>query len=190
MTCHISLAPKPRELISDKQNQSKTQCNCERNSLLLTKSLEPGVFHLLVAVREGNTHFAVTLTHPHSTACNRGSVGGCEAWSPLQSQSLLIWGWCFYLWMCTTGSLAGEETRKREQMSWPSSPQVKVTPSSLHLDVSVGDVEAVEVVGGRADVPHDLRSLWEGRRKTMSQTGSTPRKQKAHKGTRLQPRCV
>lgn len=61
-------------------------------------------------------------------------------------------------------------------MSWPSSPQVKVTSSSLHLDVSVGDVEAVEVVGGRADVPHDLRSLWEGRRKTMSQTGSTPMK--------------
>lgn len=46
-------------------------------------------------------------------------------------------------------------------MSGPSSPQVGGI-SSLHLDVSVGDVEAVQVVGGCADVPHDLRSLWEG----------------------------
>lgn len=37
-----------------------------------------------------------------------------------------------------------------------------------HLDVSVGDVDAVEIVDGRADVPHDLRSLWEEKRKTHS----------------------
>lgn len=47
----------------------------------------------------------------------------------------------------------------------------EAAPSSRHLDVSVGDVDAVEVVDGRADVPHDLRSLWEGKRgekKTLS----------------------
>lgn len=31
----------------------------------------------------------------------------------------------------------------------------------LHLDVSVCDVNVVEILNGRADVPHNLRSLWE-----------------------------
>ncbi len=39
---------------------------------------------------------------------------------------------------------------------------------SLHLDVSVRDVYVVEKVNGRADVPHNLRSLWEEKRKTHS----------------------
>lgn len=41
---------------------------------------------------------------------------------------------------------------------------------SEHLDVSVGDVDGVEKVNGRADVPHNLRCLWEEKRKTQSQT--------------------
>ena len=39
---------------------------------------------------------------------------------------------------------------------------------SLNLDVSVRNVDVVEKVNGRADVPHYLRSLWEEKRKTHS----------------------
>ena len=39
---------------------------------------------------------------------------------------------------------------------------------SLNLDVSVRNVDVVEKVNGRADVPHYLRSLWEEKRKTLS----------------------
>lgn len=40
----------------------------------------------------------------------------------------------------------------------------KITAASLvfpHLDVSVRYVDVVEEADGRADVPHDLRRLWE-----------------------------
>lgn len=35
--------------------------------------------------------------------------------------------------------------------------------AAAHLDVSVRYVDVVEEADGRADVPHDLRRLWEGR---------------------------
>lgn len=39
---------------------------------------------------------------------------------------------------------------------------------SAHLDVSVRNVHVVEILDGRANVPHNLRCLWEEKRKTQS----------------------
>lgn len=43
-----------------------------------------------------------------------------------------------------------------------------VTTIFSHLDVSVGDVHVVEKFNGCADVPHNLRCLWEQNRQTES----------------------
>lgn len=77
MTCHISLGPKPLELIGGEQNIGHKN---KQKTKMLSTIIETGVF----------ARFVVRMTYPRSTVCNRGSVGGCEVWSPLQNQSLLI----------------------------------------------------------------------------------------------------
>lgn len=51
------------------------------------------------------------------------------------------------------------------------------SPLAAHLDVPVRDVDVVQEADGRADVPHDLRRLWEEQREgeaTLSQSRSSP----------------
>lgn len=51
-----------------------------------------------------------------------------------------------------------------------------------HLDVSVRYVDVVEEADGRADVPHDLRCLWEEERR-RSDTLSNPKQPPGGRGT-------
>lgn len=49
----------------------------------------------------------------------------------------------------------------------------KIAAASLvfpHLDVSVRYVDVVEEADGRADVPHDLRRLWEEQKEEKEQS--------------------
>lgn len=39
---------------------------------------------------------------------------------------------------------------------------------SVHLDVSVRDIDVVEIVDGRADLPHNLGGLWKEKRRKNS----------------------
>lgn len=78
---------------------------------------------------------------------------------------------------------AEDKTSETNELSVGSTGEE--TSPSLYLDVSVGDVDAVEVVDGRADVPHDLRGLWGGGEKTQSQTGN--RQRESGKERRLLP---
>lgn len=81
--------------------------------------------------------------------------------------------------MCTAGSPAARETKTRRQMSKGAERRLhELRATSRHLDVPVGDVDAVEVVDGRADVPHDLRRLWEGKRGKKNTVSNRQQSQK------------
>lgn len=122
-------------------------------------------------------------SYPHSTEYNKESAKDCAAWSPLQSQSLSVWGPHFSLYLCTAGSLAGSGSSRGKQVNqaFTKLPRHDITCFTIwalnfisaYLDVSVRDINVVEKIDGRADVPHNLWCLWEEKQVSrLSQTRS------------------